>query len=98
MSESRRTSDRDRAETQCVELPAELAEEIEQRLHHTRYQSVDAYVAVAMELVVHELEGQDGDGARETSGGSGTRTDGPGNVELENDESVEERLDSLGYL
>jgi Arc/MetJ-type ribon-helix-helix transcriptional regulator len=98
MSESKPTAERDRAETRSVELPAELAEDIERRVARTRYESVDAYVAVAMELLVSELQSANGDEGDATSGGSDEQTGESAEVDLDTDGAVADRLDSLGYL
>ena len=85
-------------ETQSVELPVELAEDIERRVARTRYESVDAYVAVAMELLVSELQRADGDEGKAANGESGEQTGESGDVDLDTDGAVADRLDSLGYL
>lgn len=86
-----------------VELPAHLLDTVEDRLAHTRFDSVDEYVAVALELLLSELErsaaGADGESdagdpgrpSGETSGRD-REPDGRG------DEAVRRQLESLGYL
>lgn len=83
-----------------VELPAHLLDTVEGRLAHTRFDSVDEYVAVALELLVWELErsaagesdaGDPGRPSGETSGRD-REPDGRG------DEALRRQLESLGYL
>ncbi|NHN43189.1 hypothetical protein G9C85_16350 [Halorubellus sp. JP-L1] len=72
--------------TACVELPAHLVERVERRLQYTQYDSVDEYVAVALDGLLREL-----DDASATV---------PSEEEVEDVDSgaVEDRLENLGYL
>lgn len=85
--------------TETVDLPAHLVDRIEDRLADTRFESVDAYATVALELLLREVE----DAPVETPGqdeatavaGDGGPVDGD---PVDRDEAVKRRLDSLGYL
>ena len=67
---------------ESIELPSELLERIEQRVAYTEFDSMEEYVAYAMEEVLHHVETVSENREMETV----------------NEEEVQERLKSLGYL
>lgn len=48
-------------ETQAVELPDHVVADVERRLAYTEFDSVDEYVAFALEQLLREVEQRDGD-------------------------------------
>jgi Arc/MetJ-type ribon-helix-helix transcriptional regulator len=69
-------------ELESVELPTEVVERIETRVDHTEFEAAGAYITHVLEEVLYELE-QDTD-----------RSD----ADAVDEQQVEERLKSLGYL
>lgn len=79
-------SDQTRRETtRTVSLPEPIAAEVERRVAETQFDTIDEYVAFALELLLRELEHQDDD-------------DLDVHVDVANTDEVRNRLDSLGYL
>lgn len=83
--------DRTFQRTRDVEIAEHVARKIERRLERTRFESVDEYAAVALELLVREVT--DGD---EPAGADAERD--PRDVDVEDAEALQEQLESLGYL
>jgi hypothetical protein len=71
-----------------VQLPAQTADAISERLAGTDFDTVDEYVAFTLDQLLYELEGDAQDSLPED--------DRARNDVVEDD--VSERLDSLGYL
>lgn len=71
-----------------VRLPAQTADAISERLAGTDFDTVDEYVAFALDQLLYELEREDDDSPPEE--------DRARDDLVEDD--VSERLDSLGYL
>lgn len=71
---------------QHLSLPAPLAAKIERRVSNTEFDSVEAYVSFVMESVLRELDEQ------------GEATIAQTETTPADEESVEDRLESLGYL
>ena len=71
-----------------VAIPEHTARAVEARLDGTQFETVDEYVAVALELLLEQLESPEPPGDQEAE----TEADP---VE---DEAVRERLETLGYL
>ena len=90
-------SDGNRENTREVELPEAVAENIERRLHRTRFQTVDEYAAVALQLLLQELERE---GASEESESSFDPEEEPrGTADgVDGDDAIQKQLESLGYL
>lgn len=77
------TSDQ-RPDHRTVSIPEDVYDRVERRLARTRFETVDEYVAEAMEGVLREVErGADGDEDRS---------------ETPDADAVEQRLQSLGYI
>jgi Arc/MetJ-type ribon-helix-helix transcriptional regulator len=72
-----------------VQLPAQTADAISERLAGTDFDSVEEYVAFALDQLLYELDREDGDSPRQDE----REPDDP-----PVDDDVSERLDSLGYL
>ncbi|WP_323675940.1 hypothetical protein [Halorubellus sp. PRR65] len=79
----------ERAETVSVELPEHVVEAVESRLPYTQYESVEEYVAVALEALLREVA----DPTEDAPDGRPAAED----VDVDA-EALEERLNSLGYL
>lgn len=77
--------------TRTIEIPERIAQTIGVRLEGTEFDSVDAYVAFSVEQLLRELDQTDGDPPQVADA---TRTDDDAGEE----EAVQERLESLGYL
>ena len=80
----------DQQETRTIEIPERTAATVSRRLDRTEFESVDAYVTFALELLIHALHRQDEGGHDSAEEGNS-----PENTDAE---SVESRLESLGYL
>lgn len=79
----------ERIESVSVELPPHVVEAVESRLPYTQYDSVDEYVAVALEALLREV----------TDPTEGTPDQEPAAEDVDVDaEALEDRLNSLGYL
>lgn len=74
--------------TRSVEIPERTAAAVAERLPATEFDSIDEYVATALDRLLRELERGDHDHDH-----TGERSD-----ERERDEAVTDRLESLGYL
>lgn len=72
-----------------IDIPERTAEQIESRIDGTEFDSVEEYVAVALERLLWELRRNEGQSP------SGDRAD---EDETTSDENLEERLEALGYL
>jgi Arc/MetJ-type ribon-helix-helix transcriptional regulator len=76
-----------------VRVPAGLRRKIESRLTETEFESVDEYVAFALDAVLRQIdERDDDDGDRDRA------ADGVGGDAPHDDGAMQERLESLGYL
>jgi Arc/MetJ-type ribon-helix-helix transcriptional regulator len=75
-----------------VEIPERTAERISTRLSGTAFDSVDAYVAFALDQLLRELDRKSTGSDRPTS----PKTDS--DDEDATERVVQERLESLGYL
>lgn len=93
--------------TRTVEIPERTASAISKRLRQTEFESVDGYVAFALDRLLRELDraADDGRSDRESSGGTiddGPTDDGASDGGASDDgatnEAVADRLESLGYL
>jgi Arc/MetJ-type ribon-helix-helix transcriptional regulator len=80
------TTDDPDDDTRSVEIPERTAAAVAERLPATEFDSIDEYVATALDRLLRELERGDHDH-------TGERSD-----ERERDEAVTDRLESLGYL
>lgn len=81
-----RTPDR----TREVAIPDHVVDRVERRLPDTRFDTIDAYVTAALELLLHEIEEEpDGGGAERAATQRSSDVD---------DGEVREQLESLGYL
>lgn len=71
-----------------IQLPDRVGSKISDRIQQTEFDSVDEYVAFAMESLLRELDEQDGD------------VDPPVDHanDSENSEELRDRLESLGYM
>lgn len=78
--------------TRTIELPERIAQTIAVRLEGTEFDSVDDYVAFSVEQLLRELDQTDGDPQQVADA---TLADGDAD---EQEEAVQERLESLGYL
>jgi Arc/MetJ-type ribon-helix-helix transcriptional regulator len=77
--------------TRTVEIPERTVRDISQRLTWTAFNSVDGYVAFALDQLLREIDRQDEQPhAREDSDGEP--------ADDSTDEEVADRLESLGYL
>lgn len=75
-----------------VEIPERTAERISNRLAGTEFDSVDTYVAFALDQLLRELDRKStGDGRRTSPGSDSADEDSA-------DGAIQERLESLGYL
>lgn len=117
----------DADETRRIDLPESLAEWLERRITDTEFDSVDAYVAVALDSLLTEMEAleertadESTTATRESATAADEATTATGDATAERDPdadgravgdgsadedettqpsgSVEDRLDSLGYL
>jgi Arc/MetJ-type ribon-helix-helix transcriptional regulator len=78
--------------TRTVEIPERTAERISTRLTGTEFDSIDDYVAFALDQLLRELDRQSkGEDRRATSEKEASDDGITG-------EAVKERLESLGYL
>lgn len=92
--------------TRSVDVPEITVAKVERRLPGTEFESVDAYVAFALDQVLRELhraEERDDGTASGAAGGTdaaehGTADDAGGREDGATDDDVAERLESLGYL
>lgn len=77
--------------TRCIEIPEPTADALALRLEGTEFETVDEYVAFALEQLLDQLHRHDTvtctEEASEELAANG-----------QNDASVEDRLESLGYL
>jgi Arc/MetJ-type ribon-helix-helix transcriptional regulator len=80
------TTDDPDDDTRSVEIPERTAAAVAERLPATEFDSIDEYVATALDRLLRELGRGDHDH-------TGERSD-----ERERDEAVTDRLESLGYL
>jgi Arc/MetJ-type ribon-helix-helix transcriptional regulator len=86
------TTQRSDEQPRTVEIPPETAAALSERLSRTEFDSVDEYVAFALDQLLYELERVENDG-------SDTRhVDGGSSEERSSDDAVSGRLESLGYL
>lgn len=79
-------SDSPPADAIQVELPGHVVERIDRRLPDTRFDSVDAYAAVALELLLCEVERGPADDREPADGAA-----------VEEADAVRRHLESLGY-
>lgn len=77
-------------ETVTVEFPAHVVDAVESRLPYTQYDSVDEYVAVAIEALLREVTDPTEDAPLQE-----TATADDADVDAD---ALEDRLNSLGYL
>lgn len=83
--------------TQTIEIPGRTASEISKRLRGTEFESVDEYVAFALDLLLRELDRPDTGGTQSDPESSSSTTEKE-TIEGASDEAVADRLESLGYL
>jgi hypothetical protein len=69
-------------QTQAVNLPADVVEQVESRLPRTEFDSPGEYIAFVMEEVLYRVETEAGDEG----------------FEAVDEAQVQDRLESLGYL
>lgn len=74
--------------TRRIEIPERTAQALEARLDRSEFESIDAYAAFGLELLIREIDNAQTD----TQHG-----DAPDRDESE-DDGLEEQLESLGYL
>jgi hypothetical protein len=74
--------------TRRIEIPERTAQALAARLERSEFESVDAYAAFALELLVREAEGPRTDQDHAALSESKDSEDGV----------LEDRLESLGYL
>ncbi|MFC6954549.1 hypothetical protein [Halorubellus litoreus] len=79
----------ERTESISVELPKHVVKAVESRLPYTQYESVDEYVAVAIEALLREVNDPTEEAPDDTPAAEDVDVDA---------EALEERLNSLGYL
>lgn len=72
-----------------IEIPERTAEQIESRIDGTEFDSVEEYVAVALERLLWELRRHEGQSPPDDRGVE---------ADTSTDEDLEERLEALGYL
>lgn len=82
-----------------IDIPERTARAISARIDDTEFESVDEYVAFALDQLLTELDRQQVTGARspDPDGSGDGRTDGTADAGDSSD-AVEARLESLGYL
>ncbi|WP_299334172.1 hypothetical protein [Haloplanus sp.] len=85
------TTDLPNDQTQTVEIPERTADAVADRLSGTEFDSIDDYVAFALERLLGELDRTDSTSDRPPVP-DGSDDDSPA------DEAVADRLESLGYL
>lgn len=83
-------TDTDHDRTRTVEIPERTAAAVAERVAGTEFDSVDEYVATALDRLLRELDRVDADGDRPAD-----RSDDP---DPDREEAVADRLESLGYL
>lgn len=69
-----------------IEIPERTAQQIEDRIDGTEFESVEEYVVVALDRLLWELRRRERSDSQEGEGGPAQ------------DDNLEERLDALGYL
>lgn len=74
--------------TRCIEIPEPTAEALANRLEHSEFESIDAYAAFALDLLLSET-----DDPQTTA-----PVDSPEREDSAAESGVENRLESLGYL
>jgi hypothetical protein len=87
----------------ALALPPDVVDVIESRLPRTEYESVEAYAVAALRGLLREAETAPEDPTRAADGGGGERatstTDaGDASPDVDVDDDLEDRLESLGYL
>lgn len=84
------STDTSASDTQ-ITVPDYLGQQIEDRLPETDFDSVDEYVVFVLGAVLHEIDETDenGDDPAFADGSEAAQSD---------DEAVQDRLESLGYL
>lgn len=73
------------SESLSIDIPSNLVERIERRVHRTDFDSVEEYTVYVLEETMFEIEQQSPETMSET-------------FEDRNQQEVEQRLRSLGYL
>lgn len=89
--------DERRTDTTTVALPEDVIERIEARLPGTTFDSVDAYAAATLELVLRQVADQ-GQPDGESGAARGTRPGSTEGLATDDRDAVAEQLESLGYL
>lgn len=80
----------DNQQTRAIEIPERTAARLSKRLSRTEFESLDDYVAFALRQLLEEIDRQELD-SDELAGGA-TTDDEP------SEETIENRLEALGYL
>lgn len=107
-------ADRQRTDRTDVTLPEDVVERVDARLPRSGFDSVDDYVATALDVLLREVDRQErgaqaGDGDETTASDTTTASDDAAvddasrGSSVDSDdapdrESVEDQLESLGYL
>lgn len=85
------TANHSNTETRSIEIPASTAAAITERVEGTEFETVDEYVTAALEQLLDQLHRHDSGDGYESSTDDATEN-------RDTEESVETRLESLGYL
>lgn len=85
-------------ESATVRVPEHVRDRIERRLPQTRFDSVDAYAAVALDLLLKEVERSADEDEREGGPESPAGESEASETGSRRDDAVRRRLESLGYL
>jgi Arc/MetJ-type ribon-helix-helix transcriptional regulator len=83
--------------TRTISIPEETAKEISNRLQDTEFESIDSYVAFALEQLLRELEQLEAEGSGDDRDVSRVPREDSSSSEGSTDDAVAERLESLGY-
>jgi len=75
--------------TRRIEIPEPIAKALAARLERSEFESIDAYAAFALELLLREIDDPDADT---------THVDPIDHDDSAGENGVEDRLESLGYL
>lgn len=83
-------------ETRSIDIPEDVAEELQERLSGTRFESIDVYASVALRFLLYELEQRDEEEASELAAEIADRD--VSKTDVDDGGEVRDRLESLGYL